>query len=165
MWRFRVSARGVTVADRVNGRVVTHAAGHHRQMPPALKLQRRLRLLSDSRLLLGDPRVDPSADDNYAIRWASFNGRLEVVKLLLADLRVDPSDISNYAIRWAARNGHLDVVRLLLADSRVDPSAGANYAIYWAFKRGHREVVKLLLSYPNIRLKTPHYILRKYNHM
>ena len=30
-------------------------------------------------LLLGDERVDPAADDNYAIRWAAQNGRTEVV--------------------------------------------------------------------------------------
>ena len=34
------------------------------------------------KLLLQDSRVDPSAEDNGAIRWASFNGYLEVVKLL-----------------------------------------------------------------------------------
>jgi hypothetical protein len=32
--------------------------------------------------LLSDPRVDPSADNNYAIRYASQNGYLEVIKLL-----------------------------------------------------------------------------------
>ena len=35
------------------------------------------------KLLLQDKRVDPSAEDNYAIRWASANGYTEVVKLLL----------------------------------------------------------------------------------
>ena len=33
-------------------------------------------------LLLADPRVDPSADNNYAIRWASRKGHDKVVKLL-----------------------------------------------------------------------------------
>ena len=46
-------------------------------------------------LLLADPRVDPSADDNYTIRWASNNGHDKVVSLLLADTRVDPSTRDN----------------------------------------------------------------------
>ena len=41
------------------------------------------------KLLLADPRVDPSDDDNFAIRLASNYGQTEVVKLLLADPRVD----------------------------------------------------------------------------
>ena len=43
-------------------------------------------------LLLADPRVDPSADDNFAVRWASRYGRIEVVSLLLADPRFDPAE-------------------------------------------------------------------------
>jgi len=39
-------------------------------------------------MLLADPRVDPSADDNYAFRKASKNGHTDVVTLLLADRRV-----------------------------------------------------------------------------
>ena len=53
------------------------------------------------RLLLNDPRVDPSADSNYAIRCSSNNGHAEVVKLLLDDPRVDPSADNNDAIRCA----------------------------------------------------------------
>jgi ankyrin repeat protein len=32
--------------------------------------------------------IDPSDDDNYAIRWASLNDHTEIVKLLLKDPRV-----------------------------------------------------------------------------
>ena len=35
------------------------------------------------KLLLSDPRVDPSANDNYALRLAIQNGHKDVVKLLL----------------------------------------------------------------------------------
>ena len=44
------------------------------------------------KLLLQDPRVDPSYQNNYAIILASENGHVEVVKLLLQDPRVDPND-------------------------------------------------------------------------
>ena len=49
--------------------------------------------------LLKDNRVDPSANNNDAIQWASGNGHLEVVEELLKDNRVDPSANDNYAIQ------------------------------------------------------------------
>ena len=39
-------------------------------------------------LLLVDERVDPSAEDNYAIKSASRNEHSRIVKLLLRDQRV-----------------------------------------------------------------------------
>jgi hypothetical protein len=42
-------------------------------------------------MLLQDNRVDPSEDDNYAIRFAHQNGYKEIVDMLLKDSRVDPS--------------------------------------------------------------------------
>ena len=98
------------------------------------------------KLLLSHDRIDPSAKNNHAIRWASEHGHLDVVKLLLSDARVDPAADDNYAIRWASHYGHLEVVKLLLSDTRVDPSTGINCAIRWASFNGHQEVVKLLLS-------------------
>ena len=65
-------------------------------------------------------RVEPSAENNEAIRWVSGNGHLKVVKELLKDKRVDPSADNNYAIREASYNGHLEVVKELLKDPRVD---------------------------------------------
>ncbi len=67
--------------------------------------------------------MDPSDTDNYAIKWASENGYLEIVKLLLQDPRVDPSDTDNYAIKIASFKRHLEVVKLLLQDPRVQKKA------------------------------------------
>jgi hypothetical protein len=89
------------------------------------------------RLLLNDPRVDPSADSNYAIRWASENGHVQVVKLLLNDPRVDPSAYNNHAIRSASWKGHVEVVKILQNDPRVNPYADSNYAIQLAAENGH----------------------------
>ena len=72
---------------------------------------------------------DPSANSNYAIRWASANGHIDVVRLLLSDKRVDPSADNNIAIRCASEHGHTEVVKLLLSDRRVDPSDDNNVAI------------------------------------
>jgi hypothetical protein len=88
-------------------------------------------------LLLADPRVDPAAGNNFAIRYASRFGSDGAVKLLLADPRVDPTADNNYAIRHASDNGHAGVVKLLLADWRVDPSMGDPSALENASGQGH----------------------------
>jgi len=39
-------------------------------------------------LLLKDRDVDPAANNNYIIKWASVNGHVEIIKMLLNDVRV-----------------------------------------------------------------------------
>jgi len=63
--------------------------------------------------------IDPSFEDNIAIRIASHNGYLDIVKELLKDQRVDPSINNNYAIDWAIMSDHKDVAKELLKDQRV----------------------------------------------
>ena len=60
-----------------------------------------------------DDRVDPSANDNYAIRLASEKGHLEVVEVLLRDKRVNPCSCGKQAIKQASKNGHVEIVRIL----------------------------------------------------
>ena len=98
------------------------------------------------KLLLQDPRVDPSADNNYAIRFASGICHVDVIKLLLQDPRVDPRAYNNYAIRYASAAGKVEIVKLLLQDKRIDPSNDDNYLIRLASLRRRVEVVKLLLQ-------------------
>jgi len=64
------------------------------------------------RKLIDQENADVGARGNYALRYASENGHLEVVRLLL-DKGADVSADDNYALRWASRYGHLEVVRLL----------------------------------------------------
>jgi len=64
-------------------------------------------------LLLKDLRVNPSAQNNWAIRSAARNGQKDVVELLLQDCRVDPSAQNDWAIRWARCYGYQDIVELL----------------------------------------------------
>ena len=85
-------------------------------------------------------RVDPTAKDNQAIRRASQNGHIEIVRLLLSDSRVDPSANDNYAIIWASLYDNIEVLKLLLSDYRADLDI---CAIVWA----SRKVVLLLLMY------------------
>ena len=71
--------------------------------------------------MLKDKNVDPSYNNNHAIRGASENGYVELVKLLLSDSRVDPSTVDNWAIQEASRYGYEQVGELLLRDEREDP--------------------------------------------
>ena len=64
------------------------------------------------RKLIDQENADVGARGNYALRYASENGHLEVVRLLLdkgADVRAD----DNWVLRLASEYGHLEVVRLL----------------------------------------------------
>ena len=70
--------------------------------------------------MLTDPRIDPTAGYNRAIRWASENGHEKTVKLLLAYERVDPSAEDNIAIIKASEKGHTDTVKLLFYNPRVN---------------------------------------------
>ena len=104
-------------------------------------------------------RVDPSTRENEAIRWASYNGHVEVVKLLLLDSRVDPSVNVNYAILYAScLQGHVEVVRLLLQNERVRLVISDGYVINNGLieltkDRGHVEVVRLLLNAIELQFK------------
>jgi hypothetical protein len=56
--------------------------------------------------------ADVHADGDYALRWASGNGHLEVVELLLKH-GADVHACDDFALHWAIGNGHLKVVELL----------------------------------------------------
>lgn len=108
--------------------------------------------------LLAHDRVDPSVDDQAALRRAARNGHVLVVERLLADPRIDPS-VGPSDLHWhdsavgeAAQRGQLAVVRQLLADPRVDASAatGVNAAVSRAAWHGHGSVVLCLLEDPRV---------------
>ena len=97
------------------------------------------------RLLIADPRVDPS------VRGLVFNdacrrGHFEIVKMLLEDGRIDPTEPWNHPLRAACLNGQIEIVRLLMADNRVDPSNNSNLARWEACRTGQTDIVRLLLS-------------------
>ena len=116
------------------------------------------------KMLLTDPRVDPSAEDDYALKEACGNSETAVVQILLADPRVNPATDNNRAIRKACSmcaasmrpgfsNAQLveksvDIVELLLNDPRVDPSAGEPSAMKIASKAGGMDLFQLLLTHP-----------------
>lgn len=102
--------------------------------------------------------VDPSANDNEAVIWASTKGYTEIVEMLLKTrdatgrLCVDPSAQFNSAINWASTGGHIAIVEMLLQardDSGrlcVDPSRSDSYPLRVAVANGHVAVVERLLQ-------------------
>ena len=88
--------------------------------------------------------VDITSDYNHAVRVASRNGHLDVVKYLVSK-GADVSAMNNYAIRNASENGHLAVVKYLVSKG-ADITAQDNYAIRAASDYGHLNVVKYLVS-------------------
>ena len=111
------------------------------------KLKRNLNVIG---LLLKDKRVDPSVEDDLAIRTAADEGAADIVKLLLKDERVNPAAKNNEAFRQAVRYGHEDTVKILLErskeDKRIDPGANNNEAFRQAVRYGHEDTVKILLE-------------------
>lgn len=65
------------------------------------------------KLLLQDYRVNPTYEDNLAIRLACDNGYTEIVKLLLTFPTVNPKVDDNYCIRIAREEGFEEIINLL----------------------------------------------------
>ncbi|KAJ3154582.1 hypothetical protein HDU89_007820 [Geranomyces variabilis] len=103
-------------------------------------------------LLLQDPRIDPAANNNWAIYAASGHGACSAVKILMLDPRVK---LSNESLYVACDAGRRDVVDLLLQDERIDPTADHNKALRLAIGGDTRandddDVVLRLLQDPRI---------------
>ena len=98
-------------------------------------------------LLLSDPRVDPSADNNYSIRFASLQGHCDVVDALLTlgGEKVDPAADDNMALQCSVQSGHKSVVKRLLLDSRVDPNIDCPAGM---LENDSSEIFKLLQAHP-----------------
>ncbi|MDF2578102.1 MAG: Ankyrin repeat protein [Chlamydiales bacterium] len=101
--------------------------------------------------LYQDYQIDPTGDDNKAIRFAAANGHIEWVDTLLKDERVDPTAYNHFCINEASKHGRLENVKRLLQDSRVDPSANDNQAVKQALQNGHYQIAKLLMQDPRFK--------------
>lgn len=88
-------------------------------------------------LLLESGSPTNAADANYAIKLASYNGHLQIVKLL-----IKYANIHDLAIQWASLKGHPSVVKLLL-EAGANVHANDNYSIRHASSYGHLKVSDL----------------------
>lgn len=120
------------------------------------------------------PEFEQTIDKNYAIRIASFLGRLDTVELLLkipslqlvggfdalscasseghvgvVERLLQETGIGksvNRAIQEACATGKFTIVEILLRDPRGDPGADDNLAIQTASNNGYLEIVDCLLK-------------------
>jgi hypothetical protein len=70
-------------------------------------------------LLLKDPEIDPSIQQNITLHFASAKGYTQMVKLLLNDKRVDPSSENNLAIIKACKYDNNEIINLLWNNKKV----------------------------------------------
>ncbi len=97
-------------------------------------------------ILVQEFNVDPSYQDNQAIKWAAQCGHEAVVKFLLEDFRVNPYKDYNHGIIWASQCGYKYLVKFLLKDLSINPGIDNNQAIIEAVWFNQLEIVKLLLD-------------------
>ena len=94
--------------------------------------------------LLSLLEVDPTREDDFALRNSAMRGNTELVRALLSNPTVDP----NMGLDQALVNGHHEVVQLLLEDSRLvmPRSAELNLAFYKAVNADRVDAVRVLLA-------------------
>ena len=91
--------------------------------------------------------VNIHSGDDWALKLASKNGQLEVVKYLVSE----GADINNnhpwhgHALGLAAKKGHLEVVKYLI-EKGANIHADNDLALQWASGNGHLDVVKYLVE-------------------
>ncbi|KAJ3130652.1 hypothetical protein HK100_007768 [Physocladia obscura] len=88
--------------------------------------------------------VDPSAQDEAALRYATINGNTEIVKLLLHDPRVYPSALNNKSLINALRKNHIDIALLIIQDPRCDLYTGEPMVL--AAQNRQSEIVRMFLA-------------------
>lgn len=94
-----------------------------------------------------DAGVDPSADNNYALRCAVDMGNENLVNILLKDERIEPSALHNEAIYKATKKGFVKITELLLNHKRFDPYLirEDHYALLYTSMIGFNDKINDLL--------------------
>ena len=119
-------------------------------------------------LLLSTNEIDPSDNDNEAIRLASEHGHIAVVDRLLQDGtgRVDPNDYDCQAIRLASQNGHIVILEKLF-HKFSNKKLFINFSLISASYHGLIYVIDILLQklyYDNDELFRLPILYAKVNH-
>jgi hypothetical protein len=99
-------------------------------------------------LLLKNPHVDPSDQNNQTIINAVKSKNYKAVKLLLKDNRINPID-QNYAALECCKS--VKIMKLFLKDIRIDPCYNNNFLLINAMKESQIKMVDLLLKDSRIR--------------
>jgi hypothetical protein len=103
-----------------------------------------------ARLLLLDPRVDPTFNDNHVLEKLCVDGCAEAVRfLLLEDQRVTPT---SDAFCCALNKNHLDVMQIFMSDARFNPS---KRCIGLACLNDNLDAARMLLADPRVNTEDP----------
>jgi hypothetical protein len=130
--------------------------------------------------LLSDPRVDPSENENEALRCAVEGGFTDIVRLLVANPKVQEMEhniwsryfidraisashvetvtfmltvveVEHVMLIIAIRSSSLEMISLLMRQDGLDPSRDNNHALREARRRRRVDVEELLLSDVRVR--------------
>ena len=91
-----------------------------------------------------DEGANIHADDDYALRLASYDGHLDIVEFLV-EKGANIHACDDYALQLASKYGHLDIVKFLV-DRGADVHADDDYAVRGASGNGHLDIVKFLVE-------------------
>lgn len=98
------------------------------------------------KILMQDPEVNPTTDDNYPIIAAASSGSSDMMRLLLQDPRVNPET----AARSERNRGYDESTWRVLIDDPKSNLDVKNHALWWASYNGYPSLVHDLLRDPNI---------------
>lgn len=96
-------------------------------------------------LLLNNKKIDINNNDGHPLRWASYCGRLDMVKYLLnngADIHAKDDG----AVIFAAKQNKVEVLSYLLKN-KANIHAQNDEALKIAAEKGHHKMVEFLLDH------------------
>ena len=92
--------------------------------------------------------VDPSLNENNALKISIEYNRITSIKRLLIDPRVDPS-FESWALNLAIEHNRSDIVQILLRDIRICEQIRESELLIQACRRGNTELCRLLVEHVN----------------
>lgn len=87
-------------------------------------------------------KIDPTFDDNYLIKTAVKNNKIEVVEILLTDCSVDPSK----ALEIACKKGLTYMFNIIIYDSRINIKNCIDKLLQIAIDKNHTEIIQIINS-------------------
>jgi len=143
------------------------------------------------RMFLENPKLDPSENDNYALKTTIQNKRMKLLKLLLEDDRIkiddEREDLLILGVKdddlklvkialgagkkklegadafiYACQLNRIDALRLILKYTLANPGVNSNFALQESIKFGHLDIVKNLLKDKRVDPSAENYKLIKW---
>jgi len=96
--------------------------------------------------IISSKMIDPSMDNNSAMRHAIDNNDNEMIKILMHDERVDLFVNFYKLFHDVCRKKNIEMVKFLLNNPKFDPSNIGYFFLYNAANEGNYKIAKLLLD-------------------